>query len=71
MLDEGHWKFEDELGEYIYHLVDVAHQWGVLPSTLGICETDNDIPLMVAYARNKALRMAWENQVAEREAKKK
>jgi len=71
MLDKGDWKFEEEWGEYIYHLVDVAHQWRLKPSEMGVCEPQYDIPLMVAYARNKALRIAWENQVAERERKTK
>jgi hypothetical protein len=71
MLDKSDWQFEEEWGEYLYHLIDVAHQWGLKPSDIGICEMTYDVPLMVAYVRNKALRMAWENQVAEREAKKK
>lgn len=70
MLDEGDWKFDHEWGEYLFHLIDVAHEWGLLPSTLGVCEPESDHALMVAYIRNKALRAAWENQIAERERKK-
>lgn len=70
MLDKGDWKFEDDWGQYLYHQIDVAHQWGMRPSELGICEPADDPPLMVAYARNKSLRAAWEAQVAERERKK-
>lgn len=71
MLDKGDWEFVEEMGQYIYHLVDVAFQWGMKPSEVGVCEPEYDVPLMVAFARNKAMRAAWETQVAEQERKKK
>ncbi len=71
MLDKGDWEFENEWGEYLYHQIDVANTWGLKPSVLGICQEDDDSTLMIAYTRTRALRAAWENQVAERERKAK
>ncbi len=48
-----------------------AKEWGIKPSELGLCSTGDDLAYMVAYIRAEVQMTAWEQQQAEREAKRR
>ena len=50
----------------LYELVDAAHDWGVRPSALGLCEPDEDAALMVAYTQARGHVAAVERKKDER-----
>ena len=65
-IKPGHWR----LGARGV-LMRTAKAWGVRPSTLGLCSPDDDLAFMVAWTAAETQMLAWEQQEAEREAKRK
>lgn len=55
----------------MFTLVKIAYEWHVVPSALGICPPHEDLALMGAYIEVTSEMAAFEQQEAEREAKKK
>ena len=52
-------------------MVRTAKEWGLKPSSLGICSPDDDLAYMIAWTRADTKMMAWEQKEAERRAKHK
>jgi len=42
--------------------MDAAHDWGMRPSALGICEPQEDAALMVAYSQARSKVASIENE---------
>lgn len=55
--------------EFFIH-VGAAHDWHVTPSSLGLCQPDEDLYVMAAYTRSVNEMMAYEQADAERKRKK-
>lgn len=62
-------KLKSKPGEWwasqFFAQVEVAHDWHVRPSTLGICTEDEDVAVMSAYTRTTAAMSAWDNTQSE------
>jgi hypothetical protein len=48
----------------------MAKAWGQRPSALGLCGAGDDLAYMVAWDNAERTMIAWEQQEAEREAKR-
>lgn len=61
-----HWEHTAKLSE-----LDVAYEWGRLPSELGFCPPGDDLPLMLAYLETKSSIAYVENYLVEEEHRQK
>lgn len=57
-----HWEHSDKLSE-----IDLAYEWKRMPSELGFCLPDDDLPLMLAYLKVKSEMEYVERYLAEEE----
>ncbi len=53
-----------------FTLVEVAHDWGLRPSELGLCDPVEDLDLMTAYTRTTAKMHAVEARAREKAARR-
>ena len=51
-------------------MMQTAREWGVRPSALGLCSSEDDLVYMVALVRVEGQMRAWEQQLAEARIKK-
>lgn len=47
-------------------MIDVAHDWGVIPSQLGLCKPEDDLSVMAAFTWTTAKMRAHEQEEQER-----
>jgi len=59
-LPDSNWSMKSTLGRLIYDQCEVAFEWGVPPSFLGICQPVDDPPMMAAFWRTKKLIKAYD-----------
>ena len=50
--------------------IDIAFEWGMLPSFLGICKPSEDLAYMTAYIETKRTMEFVDTYIAEAEAEK-
>lgn len=60
-LDDGDWYYSR-----YFALVDTCHDWGVRPSSFGLCREEDDLSVMQAFTATVARMRAWEAQEAGR-----
>ncbi len=53
-----------------FALVDVAHDWGMRPSQLGLCKEEDDLSVMTAFTSTVGKMRGYESQVAQAKSKK-
>jgi len=53
----------------LFELVHVAHDWGMRPSVLGLCDPEDDAEIMTAYTLSQDNVGAWERYQAEKKAR--
>lgn len=65
-LPIGHWQHSKT-----YLLVHTCHEWNRLPSEMGLCEPEFDLPLMTAYVLVKTTMQAYDDFIRTKEIEEK